>query len=206
MKFAVIIPDRNDRKELLSFCLHQLARMNTKPDKIYIIDYPPKDGNFDLVPRIKKGVEQAKADGYDLVFIIENDDFYPADYFDNIHDADFIGTDKTIYYNLKNNTWQEMKHPARSSLFTTGFKISALDGFNWPKQTEKFLDISLWNHAQRKKRAWRNTGAIGIKTGIGLCAGVGHRATMKNDDRKREWLKANVDQEAWTFYQSLSVK
>lgn len=205
MKFAVIIPDRNDRKELLSFCLHQLARMNTKPDKIYIIDYPPKDGNFDLVPRIKKGIAQAKEDGYDLVFILENDDFYPSDYFDSIPDADFIGENRTIYYNLKNNTWQEMKHPARSSLFTTGFKISALEGFNWPKEDERFLDIALWNHAQRKKKAFRETKAIGIKTGMGLCGGKGHVMRMKNEDHKREWLKANVDEESYIFYQSLNL-
>lgn len=205
MMFATITPSRGDRNELEAFCRHQLERMNTKPDKSYFINYKPKNGEIDLVPRIQEGIKQAKTDGIDLVFIVEDDDAYPTDYFDNIPDADFIGEQSTTYYSLRNNTWQTMEHQARSSLFTTGFKISALDGFNWPKQTEKFLDISLWNHAQRKKRAWRKTGAIGMKHGLGLCAGVGHRITMKNDDRNREWLNANVDQESFVFYQSLKL-
>lgn len=205
MTFATITPTRGDRPEFLSFCKHQLSRMNTKPTKSYFIDYTPKDGNYDLIPRIKQGIKQAQADGIDLVFIVEDDDFYPKDYFDNIPDADFIGTQKTTYYSLRNNTWQTMNHPARSSLFTTGFKISALEGFNWPKDTERFLDIALWNHAQRRKIAWRETDAIGIKHSVGLCAGVGHRLVMKNSDPKREWLKERIDTESWMFYQSLKV-
>ncbi len=179
--------------------------MNTKPTKSYFVDYKPKNGEVDLVPRIQEGIRQAQLDGIDLVFILENDDFFPDDYFDNIPDADFIGEKTTTYYNLRNNTWQTMEHSARSSLFTTGFKISALEGFRWPKETEKFLDIALWNHAQRRKIAFRKTGAIGIKTGIGLCGGAGHRMCMKNSDPKREWLKSNVDSESYVFYQSLKV-
>ena len=205
VSFCTITPSRGDRPEFLNFCKHQLDRMNTQPCKSYFIDYTPKNGEVDLVPRIQEGIRQAKHDGFDLVFILESDDFYPIDYFDNIPDADFIGEQSTTYYSLRNNTWQSMNHPARSSLFTTGFKISALNGFNWPKQTEKFLDISLWNFAQRKKRAFRKTGAIGIKHNIGLCWGKGHTMLMKNSDPQREWLKSNVDQESWAFYQSLKL-
>lgn len=204
MTFATITPTRNDRVELLSFCKHQLSRMNIKPAKSYFIDYPPKDGNFDLVHRVKEGIKQAKADGIDLVFIIENDDFYPANYFDNIPDADFIGCQQTTYYSLRNNTWQTMDHQSRSSLFTTGVKISALEGFRWPKDTERFLDISIWNFAQRRQRSvFVGEKALGIKHGQGLCGGAGHKMSMKNSDPKREWLKSNVDQEAFIFYQSI---
>ncbi len=205
MTFCTITPTRSDRPQFLNFCKHQLSRMNTKPSKSYFIDHPPKNGEVDLVSRVQEGIKLSKADGFDLVFIIEDDDYYKADYFDNIPDADFIGEQSTTYYSLRNNTWQTMEHQGRSSLFTTGFKISALEGFNWPKQTEKFLDISLWNHAQRKKRAWRNTGAIGIKHNVGLCGGIGHRLVMKKSDPQREWLKDNVDLESWTFYQSLKL-
>lgn len=145
----------------------------------------------------------AKQDGFDLVFIIENDDFYPKDYFDTIPDADFIGSDITTYYNLRNNTYQNFSHHKRSSLFTTGFKISALKGFNWPPDDYPNLDMRLW--AFRKKFRMRETGAIGIKHGVGKVGGRGHSMAMKYTDQDWEWLKSRVDIDAFTFYKSLNL-
>lgn len=174
--------------------------MNTKPDKSYFICGEPKSDAIDLVPRVKLGIQMAKQDGFDLVFIVESDDFYPKDYFDNIPDADFIGSEKTTYYNLRNNTYQDFIHPKRSSLFTTGFKISALKGFNWPADDYPNLDMRLW--AMRKKFRMRETGAIGVKHSVGRCAGRGHRFEMKNKDIDSVWLKANTDSDAYEFYKS----
>ena len=70
--------------------------MVVKPDKSYFIDYKPESADVDLVQRVRRGIAQAEADGFDMVFIVENDDFYPADYFVDIPDMDFIGDDKTI--------------------------------------------------------------------------------------------------------------
>lgn len=182
--------------------------MNTKPSHAYFIDYPPKSDGVDLVPRIKTGIEFAKRDGFDLVMIVENDDFYNKNYFDNLPDTDFIGEEKTTYYNLKNKTYQDWRHPRRASLFTTGFKISALQGFDWPTDNERFLDLSLWNYGSQNKKktiGWRETGAIGIKHGIGLCGGRGHMQRNKYYDQDGEWLKANVDSEALAFYKSLTL-
>ncbi len=205
--FATLTPDRNDRPELLEFCKHQLSRMNTKPTHSYFINYPAKAANVDLVERVREGIRQAKADGFDLVMIIENDDFYDRSYFDYLPDTDFIGSIKTTYYNLKNRTYQDWTHPKRASLFTTGFKISALNDFEWPENSERFLDLSLWNYAVQKRKSigWRETGAIGIKHGIGLCGGRGHVQRNKYSDKDLEWLKANTDQDAFTFYSTLKV-
>lgn len=203
--FAVIIPDRGDRPQLLEFAKFQLSRMNTQPDATYIVDYKPKSDKVDLIPRIKTGIAKAKEDGFDQVMIVENDDFYFIDYFDNIGDADFVGSEKTTYYNLRNRTYQDWTHPKRSSLFTTGFKISALDDFAWPPDTDTFLDISLWLYATQKRKSihWRETKAIGIKHGIGLCGGKGHVQQNKYMDMNSEWLKANVDSVAYDFYKSI---
>lgn len=208
MKFCTITMTRGDRPQFLEFCKHQLSRMYVKPDHSYFIDYPPIGTDFDLVARVRKGIELAKADGFDRCFIVEDDDYYPPDYFLLIPNADFIGDDHTIYYHLGNRTWQEWSHPRRASLFTTGFRIAALEAFPWPPDNEKFLDISLWRYAKHTHKSvfWRQSKAIGIKHGVGLCAGKGHVQRNKFQDQSLAWLKSHVDSEAFTFYSTLKLK
>ncbi len=209
MKFCTITPTRKDRPQFLAFCKYQLSRMETEPVHSYFIDYPPKDGSVDLIPRIKEGISQAARDGFNQVMIVEDDDFYPKTYFNNLIDSDFTGSQYTTYYNLKNKTYQEWHHPRRASLFVTGFKISALNTFEWPEDNERFLDLSIWNYAinQRKKSIhWRESqGAIGIKHGIGLCGGRGHTQFNKDRDFDHVWLKEHTDADAFDFYKSLQL-
>lgn len=207
MSFCTITPDRGDRKPFMDFCKHQIERMTVKPDKSYFIEWKPMGEDVDLVTRVKDGIHQALHDGFNEVFILESDDFYPANYFEimTLNGADFVGQEVTTYYNLRNNTWQPMNHPGRSSLFTTGFKLSALASFNWPHRTERSLDIALWNHANRFKKKFVQAGAIGIKHGIGLVGGRGHKMTMKNNDKDWEWLLKNTSTEAYAFYKTLKL-
>jgi hypothetical protein len=206
--FAVIIPDRGDREEFTKFCLWQLSRMTVKPDKILHINWKPISNHFDLVERVYDGVLQAKEFGFDLVFIIENDDSYNPDYFERFGDfnADFFGDDLTYYYHLKTRQYKSMYHPGRSSLFTTGFRISALGDFQWGGDV--FLDMRLWEHAKRNKlkKIFVNTGAIGIKHGVGKCGGKGHKMKMQNCDTHMSWLKGRVDPESYLFYSEMSRK
>lgn len=210
MKFCVIIPDRNDRFQLTEFCLKQLDRMTLKPDRIFHMNNSPVGFGFDLVSRIYDGVEKAQVLGYDLCFVIENDDYYPANYFEKFapyfDKYDFFGQEYSWYYNLRNLTYNKFDHQFRSSLFTTGFKISALNNFDWPDDSKPFLDIDLWKYARHKKRLFTDTGAIGIKTGLGLCGGKGHQFVMRSKDPEMKWLQANVDSESFEFYKLLSEK
>lgn len=209
-KFCAIIPDRNDRPELTEFCLKQLRRMSNYPDKVYHINYTPLSEGYDLIDRIQEGVRLAYADGIDWCCIVENDDFYPANYFDrlsvNFERHDFIGDQLTTYYNLKNLTHKTFNHPHRSSLFTTAFRISALNNFDWPVSENPFLDIELWKHARFRRRTFINTGAIGIKHGIGLCGGKGHKMHMSNHDQNLEWLSSHVDEMSFQFYKEMIEK
>lgn len=205
-RFATITPTRGDRPLFDAFCKYQLSKMNVMPTRSYFIDYEPKDDKVDLIPRLKHGIELAKADGIDLVFVIENDDSYGSDYFDNIpFEADFIGEQITTYYNLRNNTYQEFEHRNRSSLFTTGFRISALDGFKWPADDYRNVDVALWAANQKKRIAWRKTGAIGIKHNCGMTGGSFHTKRMKNVDKDWEWLQEHVSPEAYGFYKTLKL-
>jgi hypothetical protein len=210
VKFCVIIPDRGDRPELTANCLRMLRRMTLKPEVIFHINGEPGSTMYDLVSRVKTGVESASMAEYDLCFIVENDDYYPADYFERFQpffpDFHFFGQEFSDYYNLKNLTHNRFDHQYRASLFTTGFKISALNNFEWPPADKPFLDIELWRYARHKRRKFIDTGAIGLKHGLGLCGGKGHRMNLKNNDRSMNWLRSRVDAESFEFYQSLSKK
>lgn len=209
MSFCTVTPSRGDRGQFLDFCKHQISRMTVRPDKSYFIDYLPLSEDVDLVARIRIGIQEAQKDGFDEVYILEDDDAYLPDHFEKmqLNGADFIGEEKSTYYNLRNRTWQTMTHLGRSSLFLTGFKISSLKDFNWPVSNGKYLDISLWEYAKKHKlnRKFVDTGAIGIKHGQGLCGGVGHRLAMKNSDPEMQWLKENTTTDAYTFYKSLNL-
>lgn len=154
MTFAAIIPDRNDRSELTDQCFRQLGRMTVKPDKVYHINYHPESEAYDLKTRLHRGFNLAKADGIDWVFVIENDDAMPSNYFEKfipyMDKYDFIGQATTIYYHLGARVWREQNHVDRSSLFTTAFRVSAMANFDWAKAAMVFIDLDIWNYARRK--------------------------------------------------------
>lgn len=206
--FAIITPDRGDRPEMLSFCRKQ---MDGKTH--FVIDYKPVSAAIDLVPRVIEAIRQAKEAGFDFVFIVENDDYYHTEffnYFEDLDNLDFVGCEVTQYYNLKNRTFQRYDHPDRSSLFCTGFRISALDRFQWPNDDYKWLDVRLWEYANRydkRIKLLKHNPNVGIKGhGLGLCAGKGHVLQLKNSDPDLSQLKEAVSEEAFEFYKQLMEK
>jgi len=205
VKFSIIIPDRCDRKELTEHCFFQMDRQTLKPERIYHINYIPLDGEIDLTQRIIKGIDQSERDGIDKCFVVENDDYYPDDYFEKMQfDCDMIGSEKTVYYNLKFKRLKFINHIGRSSLFCTGFRISKIKNFVFPL---KNLDIRLWLFAQNLKVKFIETGAIGIKHGIGLCGGIGHQFNASFvKDSSMVWLQQNTREESFEFYKSYHKK
>lgn len=198
--------DRGDRPELYNFCIYQLSRMTAQPTETFLINHPPVSDAVDIVLRVRLGIAAAERAGIDICYIVESDDYYPPDYFERmaIGDNDFIGAAKTIYYNIKSNTYQEQNHPARASLCFTGFRISALKGFSWPPDDMVFLDLALWRHAQKKRyNLLPHAVGLGIKHGMGMTGGKGHRMKLKNADPDMEFLKSQVDSEAFDFYKDI---
>jgi len=213
MSFCAVVPDRGDRKELMSFCRHQLERMTVKPDKVYFVDHPPENGTTDLTGRIRTGISRAQADGIERVFIIESDDAYPKDYFEQMlkgwpQGVKIIGAKATLNYNLRYNSWQRDEHPDRSSLHHTAFDISALDRFHWPDPDFCFLDRKLWTYINRQHipaDLISQPLVVSMKHGIGKTGGRGHSTNYLRKDPDRSYLKSIVDSESFVFYQSLKV-
>lgn len=204
--YAIITPTR-DRPKMLEFCKYQVSKFLIQPAKHYIIDFKPRSNSVDISERVKLGVELAKNDGIDLVFIIEDDDKYDMTYIDMFGDltgVDFAGVDNTIYYHIKNRTWGIFSHPYRASLFQTAFRVSAMSKFRWPEHTP-FVDIEVWKHARNFKTKFiSDSGSIGIKGhGIGITGGKGHQIKFNKKDPNFDYLKENVSEEAFKFYMSL---
>jgi len=213
MSFCAVVPDRGDRKELMSFCRHQLERMTVKPDKVYFVDHPPENGTTDLTGRIRTGISRAQADGIERVFIIESDDAYPKDYFEQMlkgwpQGVKIIGAKATLNYNLRYNAYQKDEHPDRSSLHHTAFDLSALDRFSWPQNDYIFLDKKIWTYVNRQHiqaDLIAQPLVVSMKHGIGKTGGRGHHMNYQRKDPDRSYLKSIVDSEAFVFYQSLKV-
>lgn len=180
MKICAITMTRGDRPMLLGHCINQMKAQTLQLDKHYIIDYKPIDNECDLIPRFKKGIEMAKADGMDFIYVIEDDDYYPNDYIEKTFKSDYdvIGCSKTIYYHVGVKGIKEMIHRGRSGLFTTAFKVDALDDYPYPNDNEPYLDIYLWRWVvlNKKHYLYDENIAVGIKHGIGKQGGNGHNA------------------------------
>jgi hypothetical protein len=203
--YAIITPTR-DRPKMLDYCTLQVGRFIIQPQRHYIIDYAPINDNVDISDRIIMGINMAKRDGIDLVFVIEDDDYYKPDYiemFGDVSEYDFLGCEKTTYYHLINKTHQEFIHPLRSSLFTTGFRVSAVDKLRLPTT---FVDMELWNYARKYRTKFiSDTGAVGIKGhGFGKTGGNGHVKKFAKSDYNYSWLRNNISEEAFKFYMSLT--
>lgn len=204
--YAIITPTR-DRPKMLEFCKYQVSKFLIQPEKHYIIDFKPKSHSVDISERVKLGVDMAKKDGIDLVFIAEDDDVYQPDYINKFGDLtgiDFAGVDNTIYYHIKNRTWGIFSHPYRASLFQTAFRVSAMNKFRWPELTP-FIDIEMWKHARNFKAKFiSESGSIGIKGHEhGKAGGKGHSIKFNKKDNDFAWLKSKVSEEAFKFYMSL---
>jgi hypothetical protein len=209
MSVALLTTSRGDRPKMLEHCRAQVRRFTTDYDLHIVIDNHPKGKGFDLTERVYTGYKIAKEAGIDWIVIVEDDDFYPADYLHkvmmNSDKSDFIGCEFTFYNNVKLRTWERLYHPNRSSLFTTAFRVSAMEGFRWDIAHKLFLDIDIWQYAKRHnfRRTFTDAGAVGIKGhGEGMSGGKGHSMKLKNQDPDLKWLSSKVDKESLEFYKS----
>lgn len=211
--FCTITPSR-DRPKMFAFAKEQLDRQTVQPMDKYFISYSPTGSEPDLTRRVRLGIQLAEKHGIDIVYIWEDDDFYPKNYFElmDIGDNDFIGYSDTFYYSLKSKTWHHEYHNdrqtngPRSSLFCTGFRVSALKDLVWPPDHYLWLDIKLWNYARdtrKKVKLMDGNPCLGIKGhGEGTHAGKSHLRTFEHADYDLNFLRKRTEDYQFEFYKN----
>lgn len=235
MRIAVIIPDRLDRPNFLAQCKKMLDYQSVKPDATFLINYLPRSEKPDITQRYRTGYERVSElnlkhpeSAYDLIFFIENDDFYSPYYIEDMiahwklnGEPDLFGTSYTTYYHIGLRAYFNFYHPERASMMNTVIKPN-LD-IIWPPGHESFTDMHLWTRdrcLEGSKKVWTPNSqlSIGIKHGVGMCGGRQHttglqRFTIKGglgneaaggvDDSELKWLYQHVKEESiFNFYKS----
>ena len=137
MKIGIIIPDKSDRPKFLENCLRMINSQTIKPDIIELVNDKPIDinpdgyalpekRNCDITLRYRTGYDRLRNKGINVIFLMENDDWYAPDYIETMLKywekygrPDIFGTNYTIYYHIKLFAYFTMNHSMRSSAMST---------------------------------------------------------------------------------------
>ena len=225
MKIGVIIPDRNDRPRLLENCMRMIKAQTVQPDIIELVNDSPLDINPDgyVVPekkgipditwRYRTGYDRLRNKGLDVIFLMENDDYYAPNYIEtmlaNWNDAgrpQLFGTDYTIYYHIKLFHYFFFRHQIRSSAMSTMIKPDL--NFPWCPDYEVYTDMHLWTKTDLTKKVFHPEKIIcsGIKHGEGFCGGRMHKDRLERytrngiNDTKKEFMQMFMDPISFEFY------
>lgn len=208
MKIAVLIPTRNNRPELLKNCLRMIATQTVQPDHIEIVNDEPLSDVCDITYRYRIGYDRLRNKGFDVIFLMEDDDFYSPDYIEKMLDAwfnysmpDIFGTEYTIYYHIGLFAWFEFQHFNRSSAMSTIIKPD-LD-FAWCPDWEPYTDMHLWRVLKGLTFKPSKHICLGIKHGTTMSGGHSHITRLhryRNIDVNKELLRSTMDPESFNFY------
>lgn len=214
MNIAVIIPDRQDRSELLKNCLRLLNKQTLKPDFTVLASYPPTDDQPDITKRVREAYTKI-GNKADVILIFENDDYYAPNYIETVigqwliaGKPELFGVDYTVYYNLQLKKYHKFTHAHRASLCQTLIKAN-MDKIRWPEDNQPYLDQYLWKRNPLKWSTFHpeNPISIGIKGhGCGITGGQFHNTRLQKYDQadpQMEYLKSHVDKESFELYQKL---
>ncbi len=217
IKIGVLIPTRGDRPNLLNFVLGQLDKQTVKPDVVEIMNDAPLNSDKDITWRYRIGCDRITSKKVDVIFLIEDDDYYHEGYIESMINEwiksgkpEIFGIGETIYYHLAIKGYNKMIHPTRSSAFCTMFTKDGIKKMKWPKDNFPFTDIELWKQLQGKTFVPEKTITIGIKghkNGI-LFGGIGHRTDTKlykTLDTDLNWLKSKMDENSFEFYKKIEA-
>jgi glycosyltransferase involved in cell wall biosynthesis len=200
MKVAVIIPDRNDRPNFLKKCLKMVENQTLKVDSIFLINEPAKDEKCDITYRYRTGYDMTRNKGFDLVFFMENDDWYAPDYIETVcnewkkNPCNIIGTSYTIYYHIGLRKWMKLTHPHRSSAMSTALRADL--NIDWGDDNYAYTDLVLWKQLDGRTFEPESIICLGIKHGTTMTGGKFHNdrfETYTNDDKNLEWLGKTIN-------------
>lgn len=210
-KIGVLIPTRGDRPKFLEHALYLLSKQIQKVDFIEVVDDIPNSNQKDITYRYRVGCERLVKKGADVIVFWEDDDWYHETYIQKMIEywcscsrPQIFGVSFTIYYHLKIRKWLRQNHEGRASAMNT-IVTKDIVNFEWPDDSESFLDLILWKKLTGRAIELASIKSIGIKHGVGLCGGGGHKNTMwyKNEDPGMRWLASHVDHKSLEFYKTI---
>lgn len=214
MNIGVLIITRGDRPKFLEHAKYLLSNQILRPDIIEIVDDKPITDKIDITYRYRIGCERLFKKGADCIVFIEDDDFYNENYLYELIKSwyengkpELFGLNHTIYYNININRYVRLSHPGRASMMST--MISKDATVEWGNDNYAYTDMVLWGKLNGKAVTIDEDIAIGIKHGIGLCGGGGHRNDWQRydlDDSDKSFLKSTVDKKSFKFYNELQNK
>lgn len=209
LRTGVIVPHRNDRPQFLKHLFIMLDHQTIKPDVVRFMGYPPKSDKVDITERYRKGYEKIKADNVDVIFFMENDDWYSPVYIETMlynwvanGKPELFGTSYVIYYNLNIKKYFKNTHMRLSQSMNTMIKPNLNIG--WPLDHDPFTDVWLWHHMKGITFAPNEIISLGIKHGIGKCGGKSHVDNLHQYiHADNGFLKKTVDKLSYDFYMGL---
>ncbi len=209
-KVAVVIPTCDPaRKPFIDFLEARLLRQTRQPNMVIKIDYPNSNGKPDLAKRYREGCKKAFDAGMDLVVFMEDDDFYPLTYIEDMTKAwekegrpAAIGHTNTRYYHLGVKGYKDWGKQPHASAHCTA--VSKQANLSVCKDDYISFDIALWKENKSAVKTMLDRFPVSIKHGIGMTAGRKHVVTKyKHFDEDLSVLKQWVDAEAFQFYQTI---
>lgn len=214
IRIGIIIPTRGDRPLFLENCKRMIeAQKFLGTALVCIVDNAPESDAKDITKRYRHGYDSLRGHLLDVIFLIEDDDFYAPDYFttmlqawESVGKPDLFGTRQTIYYHLKLRRYYTMFHEQRSSAMSTMIKPDL--NFAWCPDTEVYTDNWLYSQLQYKLFKPDKIICLGIKHGVGKTGGEAHTTNLDAyykmstaaDDENLAFMKQVMDVDSFEFY------
>lgn len=213
MKIGIITPTHH-RPYLLNRASFYIKRQTLEPSCGFIAP-----GEESLKEKYRQGLEALK-DKVDLIFFMEDDDYYPANYLEKMVELygwagkpEIFGIGETWFYHPEFRAyWYYLNQEDNSCAFTTCIRSDAVDKIDWSTIDDVFVDAGLWRQLQGETVTFGKPFAIGIKHGRGKrCLAGGHTKWFYDEKSKLEkgsreyaeysdtWLREHIGADA-DFY------
>lgn len=208
MKIGVIIPTRGDRPLFIKNCMLQLARQTILPTEIALMDYAPESELPDITQRYRRGYDQLRNKGLDVIAFMEDDDWYASDYLETMTGAwqaadrpDLFGTTYTIYYHMKLFAHWTFNHHQNSHALSTMLRPDM--EFEWCPDYEAFTDKHLFATMNYKLWTPDRHICLGMKHGVGRTGGLTHIHKLHrfiNQDLDKKFIRGLMDDGSFEFF------